>query len=457
MEEEMDSLRKNKTWELVDHPTGQKLASCKWLFNIKEGVEGVQKPRYKARLVARGFTQRAGIDYNEVFSPVVRHTSIRVILALTTCKDYELEQLDVKTAFLHRNLEEVIYMKQPPGYEQGNKIKAEIGSTMSLLKKEFDMKELREAKKILDNGKLVKMPLGGHFKLSLKDCPVRDCDVERMSRLICALLFCNAEAGAQTATYSILNKSRTYAMKSRTASNLATGANDSSKSIPSFWAYPLATRRDLLRWTGIFSSVYFSRANIKLMTSFAECLSTNSIHSNHDQMMKFSPALIQSYAESSIDFFDVLCERLVIVDRIVCMFDEITMARCSDQLIFTISDDVAKRTKVVKELDWTVPALDVMGRCFIHVEELQHIRTVLSKHAVAIDFSPREQWNLAALSIVRAVLNRVRSHEVLFGQVVRKSMRTEGVSSLDLKNNWEWEVVESEEKWNTKSAAHENL
>nr|GEW16433.1 retrotransposon protein, putative, Ty1-copia subclass [Tanacetum cinerariifolium] len=144
--EEMDSLRKNKTWELVDYPAGQKLME--------------------------------GIDYNEVFSLVVRHTSIRVILALTVCKDYELEQLYVKTAFLHGNLEEAIYMRQPPEYEQDDmmiacKSKAEIGSTKSLLKKEFDMKELGEAKKILDNGKLVQMPLGGHFKLSLKDCPVR--------------------------------------------------------------------------------------------------------------------------------------------------------------------------------------------------------------------------------------------------------------------------------------------
>nr|GFA71273.1 retrovirus-related Pol polyprotein from transposon TNT 1-94 [Tanacetum cinerariifolium] len=185
---------------------------------IKEGIEGVQKPRYKAKLVARGFTQSAGIDYNEVFSPVVRHTSIRVILALTECKDYEVEQLDVKTTFLHENIEEVIYMKQPPGYEQDNmliacKSKVEIGSTKSLLKKEFDMKKLEKAKKIIgmeivrdrsrkilrvsqsgyvskilnnfiiDNGKLVKMPLGGHFKLSLKDCPVRGCDVERMSKV----------------------------------------------------------------------------------------------------------------------------------------------------------------------------------------------------------------------------------------------------------------------------------
>nr|GFB11379.1 zinc finger, CCHC-type [Tanacetum cinerariifolium] len=87
MKEEMDSLRKNKTWELVYHPAGQKLVSCKWLFKINEGIKRVQKPRYKARLVARGFTQRTGIDYNEVFSPVVLHTSIRVILALTACKD----------------------------------------------------------------------------------------------------------------------------------------------------------------------------------------------------------------------------------------------------------------------------------------------------------------------------------------------------------------------------------
>ncbi|GJV18496.1 retrotransposon protein, putative, ty1-copia subclass [Tanacetum coccineum] len=167
MEEEMDSQRKNKTRELVDPPTGQKLVSSKWLFKIKEWIKGVQKPRYKARLVARGFIQRAGIDYNEVFSPVVRHTSIRVILALTACKDYELEQLDVKTDFLHGNLEEVIYMRHPRGYEQGNKVcllkkslyglkqspsngigddmliacksNAEIGSIKYLLKKEFDI------------------------------------------------------------------------------------------------------------------------------------------------------------------------------------------------------------------------------------------------------------------------------------------------------------------------------
>ncbi|GKA72688.1 retrovirus-related pol polyprotein from transposon TNT 1-94 [Tanacetum coccineum] len=85
----------------------------------QERIEGVQKPRYKAKLVARGITQRARIDYNEIFSHVVRHTSIRVILSLTACEDYELEQLDLKTAFLHGNLEETIYTRQPPGFEEG--------------------------------------------------------------------------------------------------------------------------------------------------------------------------------------------------------------------------------------------------------------------------------------------------------------------------------------------------
>ncbi|GKB55913.1 retrotransposon protein, putative, ty1-copia subclass [Tanacetum coccineum] len=132
--------------------------------------------------------QDLGVSRSSNWAKAVRHTSIQVILALTTYKDYELEELDVKTTFLHGNLEEVIYMRQPPGYEQDDmliafKSKAEIGSTKSLLKKEFNMKDLGEAKKILDNGKLVKMSLGGHFKLSLKDCPVRDCDVERMSKV----------------------------------------------------------------------------------------------------------------------------------------------------------------------------------------------------------------------------------------------------------------------------------
>nr|GEZ04257.1 zinc finger, CCHC-type [Tanacetum cinerariifolium] len=216
MVEDMSSLMKNHTWELVDQPPGQKLVSCKWLYKIKKGIEGVQKPRYKARLVAWGFTQQAGIDYNEVFSPVVRHTSIRVILSLTACEDYELEQLDVKTVFLHGNLEETVYMRQPPSFEERTGNKSEFENTKRLLRKEFDMKELGPARKILgmeivrdrgnrtlkvsqsgyvqkilnnyivDNGKSVSVPLGAYFKVSLKDCPSNDWDVERMSKVLYA-------------------------------------------------------------------------------------------------------------------------------------------------------------------------------------------------------------------------------------------------------------------------------
>ncbi|GJW73085.1 retrovirus-related pol polyprotein from transposon TNT 1-94 [Tanacetum coccineum] len=112
------------------------MVSCRWLYKIKEGIEGIQKPRYKTRLVARGFTQRAWINYNEVFSPVVRHTSIRVILSLTACEDYELEQLDVKMAFLHGNLKETIYMRQQPSFKE------ETSNKVCLLKKSlYDLKQ----------------------------------------------------------------------------------------------------------------------------------------------------------------------------------------------------------------------------------------------------------------------------------------------------------------------------
>ena len=77
---------------------------------------GVESIRYKARLVARGFTQEEGVDYNEIFAPVVKHASIRILLAVVNQKNWEMQQLDVKTAFLHGDLEESIYMHQPEGY-----------------------------------------------------------------------------------------------------------------------------------------------------------------------------------------------------------------------------------------------------------------------------------------------------------------------------------------------------
>ena len=101
MDEEMASLMKNKTYELIEKPAKMKIVSCKWIFKIKDGIPGAEPKRFKARLVASGFTQNEGIDFTEVFSSVVRHASIKIILAFMVVQDMHLEYMDVKTAILH--------------------------------------------------------------------------------------------------------------------------------------------------------------------------------------------------------------------------------------------------------------------------------------------------------------------------------------------------------------------
>ncbi|KAL0292972.1 UNVERIFIED_CONTAM: Retrovirus-related Pol polyprotein from transposon TNT 1-94 [Sesamum radiatum] len=113
MNEEMESLRKNNTWVLVPKPKNASVIDCKWLFKIKQENETT---RYKARLVAKGFTQKEGVDYTEIFSPVVKFTTVRILLALVAHHDWELKQMDVKTAFLHGDLEEKIFLNQPCGF-----------------------------------------------------------------------------------------------------------------------------------------------------------------------------------------------------------------------------------------------------------------------------------------------------------------------------------------------------
>ena len=111
MQSEMDSVKQNNIWVLIEKPLGNRVVSYKWIYKIKEGVGKKDKPSYKARLVAIGFTQVVGVDFNELFSPVVRHTSIRILLAITTHQDLILEQIDVTTTFLHGDLEENILME----------------------------------------------------------------------------------------------------------------------------------------------------------------------------------------------------------------------------------------------------------------------------------------------------------------------------------------------------------
>ncbi|RVW83913.1 Retrovirus-related Pol polyprotein from transposon TNT 1-94 [Vitis vinifera] len=114
MKDEMDSLLGNQTWQLTKLPVGKKALHNKWVYRIKNEHDGSK--RYKARLVVKGFQQKEGIDYTEIFSPVVKMSTIRLVLGMVAAENLHLEQLDVKTAFLHGDLEEDLYMIQPEGF-----------------------------------------------------------------------------------------------------------------------------------------------------------------------------------------------------------------------------------------------------------------------------------------------------------------------------------------------------
>jgi transposase InsO family protein len=133
MDEEMKSLHENNTWTLVPKPTDRKLVDCRWIYKRKEKSDGTLD-RYKARLVARGFKQVYGIDYEETYSPVVKFPSIRLLLSLAASEDMEILQFDIKTAFLYGELEEEIFMTQPEGYEEGRGLVCHLQKSLYGLK-----------------------------------------------------------------------------------------------------------------------------------------------------------------------------------------------------------------------------------------------------------------------------------------------------------------------------------
>ncbi|KAE8692644.1 hypothetical protein F3Y22_tig00110831pilonHSYRG00315 [Hibiscus syriacus] len=120
MQEEIEAIHKNNAWDLVPLPQGRKPIGSKCVFKIKRNGDD-QVERYRARLVVKGYDQKECIDLNKIFSPAVRVTTVRVVLAMCATLNLHLEQLDVKTVFLHGNLEEEIYMLQPEGFEEKEK------------------------------------------------------------------------------------------------------------------------------------------------------------------------------------------------------------------------------------------------------------------------------------------------------------------------------------------------
>lgn len=120
MDEEIQSLMANDTWDIVPAPKDRDIVTCKWVYKIKrDGESGAEK--YKARLVARGFSQKFGTDYDEVFAPVVKQTTFKVLLTIAGQNNLIVKHFDAKSAFLNGNLKETIFMAQPEGYEKEDK------------------------------------------------------------------------------------------------------------------------------------------------------------------------------------------------------------------------------------------------------------------------------------------------------------------------------------------------
>ncbi|WVZ54512.1 hypothetical protein U9M48_005298 [Paspalum notatum var. saurae] len=116
MHEELENFERNHVWDLVEPPPNCRPIGTKWVFKNKQGEDGMVV-RNKARLVAQGFCQKEGIDYEETFAPVARLEAIRILLAFAASKGFKLQQMDVKSAFLNGFIEEEVYVRQPPGFE----------------------------------------------------------------------------------------------------------------------------------------------------------------------------------------------------------------------------------------------------------------------------------------------------------------------------------------------------
>eukprot|EP00253_Pinus_taeda_P033713 PITA_33713 len=156
MVDEMASLQKDEAWDLVELLAGRKPIGNKWVFNKETNAEG-KVEKYKARLVAKGYSQMSTTNFSDIFSLVAKVASIILLLSVATAFDFEVEQMDVKTKFLHGDLEEEIHMKQPEGF-------------------------ILKGKKELDS-KSVKVPIPVGVRLYVEQCPKTQEEEEDMSHV----------------------------------------------------------------------------------------------------------------------------------------------------------------------------------------------------------------------------------------------------------------------------------
>ncbi|CAM8925259.1 unnamed protein product [Rhodiola kirilowii] len=137
MQKEITALEANDTWILTELPEGKTLVDCKWVYKLKFKSDGTLE-RYKARLVARGFTQVEGLDYHDTFAPVAKMTTVRCLLAVAAARQWPIYQLDVDNAFLHGSLDEEVYMKLPVGFYKKEKA---AGKVCKLVKSLYGLKQ----------------------------------------------------------------------------------------------------------------------------------------------------------------------------------------------------------------------------------------------------------------------------------------------------------------------------
>ncbi|KAJ9671119.1 hypothetical protein PVL29_027218 [Vitis rotundifolia] len=136
MLEEIHALEDNHSWKLIELPQGKKVVGCKWVFAVKVNPDG-SVARLKVRLVTRGYAQTYGVDYSDTFSPVAKLNSVRLFISIAASQQWMIHQLDIKNAFLHGDLEEEVYMEQPPGFvAQG-----EYGKVFCLKKALYGLKQ----------------------------------------------------------------------------------------------------------------------------------------------------------------------------------------------------------------------------------------------------------------------------------------------------------------------------